>query len=175
VRSGQWIKINRDKERARLAKWRADNREKERARGVIYHAKNPGKSTARMAKWRAENIDRAREAIRYYRTRKRNAFVASVDFDEIYKRDKGLCRICGNPVDRMKATLDHIVPLARGGTHEPINVQIAHGKCNSSKGTKLMHQLTRQLNVKIPEADNATVKVLPVVAVISAGVLSSRQ
>jgi 5-methylcytosine-specific restriction endonuclease McrA len=29
--------------------------------------------------------------------------------------------------------LDHILPLAQGGTHEPTNVQCAHFMCNSIK------------------------------------------
>jgi 5-methylcytosine-specific restriction endonuclease McrA len=29
--------------------------------------------------------------------------------------------------------LDHIVPLARGGTHEPRNVQVSHARCNNRK------------------------------------------
>jgi 5-methylcytosine-specific restriction endonuclease McrA len=32
--------------------------------------------------------------------------------------------------------LDHIVPLSRGGTHEPSNVQLAHYGCNSKRGAK---------------------------------------
>jgi 5-methylcytosine-specific restriction endonuclease McrA len=35
--------------------------------------------------------------------------------------------------DLMAATLDHIIPIAQGGTHEPRNVQLAHFSCNVRK------------------------------------------
>lgn len=51
------------------------------------------------------------------------------------------CGICLGPVDmQLKhpnpkfASIDHIVPLAKGGTNEISNLQIAHLHCNLSKG-----------------------------------------
>jgi 5-methylcytosine-specific restriction endonuclease McrA len=53
---------------------------------------------------------------------------------------KGICQICGEPVeynrgsqDRMAATIDHIVPLSKGGKHQYDNCQLAHRICNSLK------------------------------------------
>ena len=58
----------------------------------------------------------------------------------IYDRDKGLCGICGQPVERSKMTLDHIVPLVRGGPHTPENLQTAHRSCNCRKWAKTMEE-----------------------------------
>jgi hypothetical protein len=70
----------------------------------------------------------------------KRGFVKSVRFKEIYKRDGGICQICGLPVAYDKspekvwaATIDHIIPLSIGGTHEPSNCQLAHRLCNSMK------------------------------------------
>jgi len=30
-------------------------------------------------------------------------------------------------------TIDHVIPLAQGGTHEPLNCRAAHFLCNSLK------------------------------------------
>ena len=61
----------------------------------------------------------------------------------IYERDNWICGICGEEIDRnaphrsyLSASIDHVVPLARGGTHTPANVQAAHFGCNSKKGTR---------------------------------------
>lgn len=74
------------------------------------------------------------------RMRKRAAYVADVSRSEIFERDQWVCRICRGPVDRslpprhpLAASLDHIIPLAKGGTHEPANVQLAHQRCNAAK------------------------------------------
>jgi 5-methylcytosine-specific restriction endonuclease McrA len=56
----------------------------------------------------------------------------------------GSCGICGQPVfkefkhpHRFSASVDHKIPLARGGTNALGNLQLAHLGCNSSKGAKL--------------------------------------
>lgn len=41
------------------------------------------------------------------------------------------CAICGQPG---ADTIDHIIPIAHGGTNTPTNLQPAHRWCNGSKG-----------------------------------------
>lgn len=74
------------------------------------------------------------------RARMRTAFVAPVHRARIYERDRWRCQICGKAVQQdaevphpLAPTIDHIIPLALGGTHEPSNVQLAHFKCNALK------------------------------------------
>lgn len=85
-----------------------------------------------------------------YRARKREAYVADVSPARIFERDRWRCQLCRKKVRRDKAAphplapvLDHVVPLARGGTHEPANVQCAHFICNSRKadGARYAEQL----------------------------------
>ncbi len=66
-----------------------------------------------------------------------------IHLQEIAERDEWTCGICGDPVDREVAwpdpdspSLDHIVPLSRGGAHAPRNMQLAHLGCNASKGAR---------------------------------------
>lgn len=67
-----------------------------------------------------------------------------VDYLAVFERDRWVCGICGDDVNRMLAwpdpmspSLDHIVPLARGGAHTLENVQLAHLRCNISKGDRI--------------------------------------
>ncbi|KAB8031797.1 HNH endonuclease [Fluviispira multicolorata] len=46
----------------------------------------------------------------------------------------GLCAYCGKKFPIKELTLDHIVPLARGGTTAPGNVVPACRECNKNKG-----------------------------------------
>ena len=62
---------------------------------------------------------------------------------EVYERDRWVCGICLERVDRrliwpdpMSPSLDHIVPLSRGGAHQLANVQCAHLSCNVRKGAR---------------------------------------
>lgn len=74
------------------------------------------------------------------RAAERDAFVEVVDRHAIFERDEWSCKLCGEPLDMdaiapdpRSPTIDHVIPLARGGTHEPANVQAAHFWCNSVK------------------------------------------
>lgn len=57
-----------------------------------------------------------------------------------------VCAICGKPVDfslkyphPLSPTIDHIIPLAKGGHPSDIdNLQLAHRCCNRQKSDKLM-------------------------------------
>ena len=69
--------------------------------------------------------------------------IESVDPVYIYERDKWRCHLCGGQVDRllsgndrMGPTLDHVVPLSKGGEHSNANVALAHRICNIRKGNR---------------------------------------
>lgn len=63
----------------------------------------------------------------------------------IYNRCKGRCGICGKFVPFDVFTVDHIIPLAKGGTNALENLQCAHSWCNYVKGEVPMGELTRKL------------------------------
>ncbi|MEU1497264.1 HNH endonuclease signature motif containing protein [Streptomyces sp. NPDC005732] len=74
------------------------------------------------------------------RALERGAFVEHVSRREVYVRDQWTCQLCGEAVLRDEVvphpqapTLDHIVALSQGGTHELSNVQLAHFYCNTIK------------------------------------------
>ena len=47
------------------------------------------------------------------------------------------CVYCATSLDQRTATLDHVVPLAHGGAHDPGNLVTACGPCNRLKGDLL--------------------------------------
>lgn len=53
-------------------------------------------------------------------------------FIELYSRTH--CGICGFFMPTGDRTIDHIVPLSKGGPNSPANLQVAHQSCNSRKG-----------------------------------------
>ena len=77
----------------------------------------------------------------------------SISLKKLYKRDNGICWICGGRCDygdyrRDKngnfivgfnyPSIDHVYPLSRGGTHEWSNVKLAHHYCNILKNDKVV-------------------------------------
>jgi 5-methylcytosine-specific restriction endonuclease McrA len=72
--------------------------------------------------------------------------VARFDARTVFERDGWRCQLCGddiNPTLRfphpLSATIDHILPLTKGGDHSLANVQTAHFRCNCMKGNRLLY------------------------------------
>lgn len=49
------------------------------------------------------------------------------------KINEGLCYLCGNKFPKEKLTMEHLVPLSRGGLSIKTNVVVACKNCNSQK------------------------------------------
>jgi len=68
-----------------------------------------------------------------------------ITLEALYRRDSGVCYLCGGMCDwndrdaehnKCGATypsIDHVIPLAKGGTHAWDNVRLAHLGCNMAK------------------------------------------
>lgn len=81
--------------------------------------------------------------IRYYSANRRKVYARGDEIDALtlFELFGWTCIICRQPIDRRKrcpdwraATIEHIIPLAHGGTHTWDNVGPAHYKCNLDKG-----------------------------------------
>lgn len=88
--------------------------------------------------------DRRRANYHKRRAQKLTTAVEELNPMDIYQRDIWLCGLCSTPVDPdvawpdpMSASLDHILPLSKGGSHTYENVQLAHLTCNVSKGNRV--------------------------------------
>ena len=83
----------------------------------------------------------------------------NISLEKLTQRDKGVCKICGREVDindyyysdegyfiagNNYPSIDHIIPLAKGGTHTWNNVQLAHRYCNSIKSDNIIEQEEKQ-------------------------------
>lgn len=54
---------------------------------------------------------------------------------EILKRDNHTCRYCGASAPEATLTVDHVLPLALGGTDQPNNLVAACKDCNAGKSS----------------------------------------
>ena len=92
--------------------------------------------------------------------RMKGAASAGITLERLYERDKGICHICGGlcqwddftQTDKAfiagesYPSVDHIVPLSKGGKHSWDNVGLAHRRCNSLKGDALHISLDLRLS-----------------------------
>ena len=54
----------------------------------------------------------------------------------VYLRDNGKCQYCEDYIERKVATLDHVVPVSKGGKTTWENCTTACATCNSNKSDK---------------------------------------
>ena len=147
-----WNSDNREKKNARSREWVAKNKEKRSA--IVKKSETKQKAVKRVwfIKYYAENKTRFQKNSRKvskekkleikmrYRARKLNAVHIPYSPKELFNKYNNLCVYCG---DEGK-TLDHVIPLFRGGSDTEDNLVVACKSCNSSKGTKLLDEWRAQ-------------------------------
>ena len=74
---------------------------------------------------------------------KRKAVPQGMRF-EIFARDGFACRYCGAKPPGVVLEIDHVIPVAGGGSNAPANLVTACRKCNSGKGAKLLPKNAEQ-------------------------------
>lgn len=57
--------------------------------------------------------------------------------EAVLRRDGFVCQICGGRILLDELHIDHIHPVARGGSDDVENLQAAHAMCNLRKGTQV--------------------------------------
>jgi hypothetical protein len=72
---------------------------------------------------------------------KRQAISKTIRF-EVFKRDKFKCQYCGASAPQVLLQVDHINPIAKGGTNNILNLITACFECNNGKRDKLLSDFT---------------------------------
>jgi 5-methylcytosine-specific restriction endonuclease McrA len=145
VESDAWYNANKAVVAARRRERYYANLEAKRADGRIrarkYIAQKRDQCRAATKRWREENPAKSLAQCALRRLRINAGPVEEFSRGEIWDRDKGICHVCSTACDSRRWHLDHIKPLAKGGSHVRSNVAVAHPFCNQSKGAS--HAISR--------------------------------
>ena len=82
-----------------------------------------------------------------YKTLMERKHDKDISLEKLFKRDNGICYLCGNPCDWNDGedrdgtfiaggsypSIDHVIPVSKGGTHTWKNIMLAHRSCNTAK------------------------------------------
>lgn len=132
----------REKQRERYAKYpekwaeyHRANRERILARQAAYRASRKDKTREYNARYWRENPERIRHKTRQYRARRVGAegSYTVAEWNAKAQSLGGVCYYCGVGGE---LTVDHALPLSRGGTNFIDNLLPACFSCNSKKGAK---------------------------------------
>lgn len=134
-----------------------------KARAKIRYEKNGQKMRNQMAELRKIDYERriaierasrkkrkeAQRPLKNARQQIRNRLIAKNNYDlkpkEILKLYNSNCYNCET---NEALSIDHIIPLSRGGNHSIGNLMTLCRKCNSSKGNKLLTEWQKTIRVR---------------------------
>lgn len=129
VSAKAWQETNPEKVLASKTKWRLSNVEKQRAATSRWQREHRIENNVKAARHRARKFG----AAGFHTPEQLAARVA-------YYGHR--CAYCGGPYE----SVDHVIPLARGGSNWPANLRPACAFCNSSKADKLLSEWTSPKN-----------------------------
>lgn len=116
--------------------------------------RNPERVEYLEKRWRKNNPDKIR--LKAFRRQQRKHAAKGTFTKEGIQRilavQKNLCLKCKKPFTEDRPyTIDHIVPLSKGGSHDLSNLQLLHRKCNSEKHIHVIDYRTRIMKRRIFE------------------------
>lgn len=94
-----------------------------------------------------DKLSYGKERKRYKRAKANGRFDWDITLDKLINRDGAICYLCGVETDKNDyryeegtfiagnkyPSIEHVIPISKGGTHSWDNVRIAHRICNSIK------------------------------------------
>ncbi len=67
----------------------------------------------------------------------KRAWIPSALRELVVSRDGLVCGLCHGVVEGSDVHIDHVVPVVHGGSNDPVNLQVAHSRCNLRKGGRV--------------------------------------
>ena len=133
-KSKRWRDANPDK----VLSWYHDDKDRKKEVQRQYRISHPEKGRGRFKRWLLGNPGKLREYDQNRRALKKGngGKITSEEWTMLMEKYGYKCLCCGR--NDVKLTLDHIVPLVKGGLNTIDNAQPLCGSCNSSKGTKII-------------------------------------
>jgi 5-methylcytosine-specific restriction endonuclease McrA len=148
----KWSRENKERQLASINKWREENKDKVRATSRKHNKKYSQKYEAVSAQWAIENQDKRIQAGREWRKnnpasaraikqRRRARLIGvggsfnSEDIKKLMSLQKYRCVVCEAGIAE-KYHIDHIMPIALGGSNDAWNLQLLCPKCNQQKSAR---------------------------------------
>lgn len=124
---------HRESDRARVRAWREANLERARAGNRDYARRHAAALLVKRRHYRAANRDLIRTLNNRHKALKRNAPVNDLTTAQWRDIKAAYGQRCAYCKKRRFLTMDHVIPLSKGGSHTASNIVPACGSCNSKK------------------------------------------
>jgi 5-methylcytosine-specific restriction endonuclease McrA len=137
ARMARWRGAHLDKAAAAMQRWRQKHYDEYRAYRASYYEKNAELIKAAVKKWREDNPEkwRAIAAVSGGQRRGAEGRFTLKDLEQKWEAQSGLCVYCQADLE-LSMEIDHKLPIARGGSNWPDNIQLLCFTCNRRKHAK---------------------------------------
>lgn len=132
--ASKYNRLNRQKKKRYASGYYQMNRKAKVSYSAKYRQEHPNKVAETQRNWLKKNYQKVLAKNARRRVRKRGNQVEPYSRIDIIKRDGSRCHICKRIVAKRELTLDHLIPVSKGGPDAPWNVAVAHRSCNSQRG-----------------------------------------
>ena len=134
-----WLERRRD---YALAYQRAYNQANQAWKNEKLRRKRETMTPEQRNKWAREHPHEVADTAARCRARRQNCpRIERINRREVIERDGRTCYLCQRVLTPRDVTLDHVIPLARGGSHTTDNLRVCCMPCNSHKGKRLLSEL----------------------------------
>jgi 5-methylcytosine-specific restriction endonuclease McrA len=140
----KYREAHRDKLREHQRTFRARNADHVRQYRKAFRDANLEQCREWEKKWRRKNPDNIRDRVLRRRARLVNATVEDCTAKITALKRENHCHWCNRDLTPSTVTIDHVIPIARGGKHCGDNLVAACGSCNYSRGDKLVEEWKRE-------------------------------
>lgn len=130
-----WRKANPERWQAHNRAWWDANRERQYELNRAWRRAHPERMRELVRDWERRNPATRAGYSAQRRGWKGDSRVLERDWIRLCRRHRGRCVYCG---DLATLTIDHVVPLSRGGKHAIGNILPACRLCNSAKQDRLL-------------------------------------
>lgn len=131
-----WRAANPEKAKTSIAEYREKNKDKIRAEKIAWAAANRDRMLKLKSAWNKANAEKRRLYEHNRRARQSGEKLSPCLGDKLFKLQRGKCACgCKQPLGT-DYHLDHIMPLALGGSNTDDNIQLLRATCNQQKYAK---------------------------------------
>lgn len=131
----EFYKTNRAERLAYHRRYRQTNKERIKQLMSKFRRERPDYHRNYMRRWAQENVDKIRakdNARRVFKMDRSDTFTAA-EWQALKARYNYTCLRCGRREPEIKLTVDHVVPISKGGAGTIDNIQPLCKPCNSAK------------------------------------------
>ena len=140
-----WVESNKDHWTQYTVAYYLANKDKCNEQSRSWQLTHRDEENARRERYRLAHLEGDANKSRRRRARIRDNGVTPYCDSDIFERDGWVCQLCFESVDkelprnsRFGATIDHLIPIVKGGPDSPENVQLAHFACNARKRDRIL-------------------------------------